>query len=93
MKTDEFIDKLDTRLTKLEDAAAEMRVLQAQHNASLTEHMRRTEVAEENLALLRSEFAPLKTHVAIYGALAKIITVGGALAGLATGLSKLVAGS
>ena len=69
MTLKEWLSKVDGRLERVE--------------ASLEEHMRRTAAAEARLETLQTELQPLKTHVAIFGAVAKgIPVVIGVLGGL-----------
>lgn len=50
------IDKIDTHLDKINDTLIE------QHG-TLKEHILRTEINEENIALLRKDIEPVKKHV------------------------------
>lgn len=79
-------DKLDRALEDL----TSLKVGQAEVKGDLAEHMRRTEAAESSLALLREEFKPIQTHVAVVGAMAKIIAACASLMAIALGLAKLM---
>ncbi len=48
----------------------------------LAEHMRRT-------LLLETHLVPLQDHVKLWGALGKILTIAGALLGIATGVKAI----
>ena len=79
-------------MDRVSETLTEIQVLQAAHNASLSEHMRRTEALEELVTLTRTELSPLKTHVAVWGVLAKILTAMAAVAGIVAAASKILAG-
>lgn len=74
-KIDERLDKVDQKLAVVD--------------ANLGEHMRRTELAEKNHEMLRRDFEPVKIHVAVVGALGKIIAVIGALVAIGVGIKNL----
>jgi chromosome segregation ATPase len=76
------LDRQDERLDRIE-------VLQARHTASLEDHMRRTEAAESQLLLVEDTLKPLKLHVAVTGALAKVLGVAGTCVAIAKALGLL----
>lgn len=83
------LDRLEAKLDRLADDQARIGRTLASQQASLEEHMRRTEAAEERLDLLTKEVAPLKTHVAVWGYLGKILAALATGVGLVATLSKL----
>lgn len=64
-------------------------VTQERHNTLLKEHMRRSDALEEALEIMRKDVVPLKTHVAIVGAMGKIVAFAGSGLGMIFGLIKL----
>lgn len=63
-------DKLDDRFNRVENKQDEItkevgavNVTLIRQEGQLAEHIRRTQLAEENLSLLRSEFKPVEFHV------------------------------
>lgn len=72
------LDKMDDRLDSIDKTLVS-------HDVQLKEHMRRSLANEENVELLRKEFKPVSTHVAVVGALAKVVL------GLATIASAIAA--
>jgi hypothetical protein len=74
-KFEQRFDKVDSRLDSIEK-------VQIKQEANLGEHIRRTELAEENLVILRNDFKPIQKHV-IYvegflkglGILAMVVTL------------------
>lgn len=82
MKLRDWLDRVDDRLGRID-------LRQAEHHATLQEHMRRSLANEEAVQLLRAEIAPIKTHVAVVAALVKVVGLTGTLIGIATGVAKL----
>lgn len=52
---DKKIDRIDNKLEKME-------VIQDKQEANLAEHLYRTELAEENIEMLRGDIKPLEKH-------------------------------
>lgn len=76
----EAIKELDKKVddhTKILASIDKTLALQAQQ---LETHMRRTEAAEENLALLREDFKPVEGHVEFINKLSKLIALSAAVA-------------
>ena len=63
---------LDQRLARIEQQLNDIIGTQAQQHETLVYHIKRTDAAEANLALLRKDFEPLKRHVWLVGALVKV---------------------
>ena len=81
---------MDKDLVRIYDVLTDIKTEQIQQAAVLAEHIRRTELAETRLDKLQEELTPLKQHVALWGALGKIISTAGVLVGIATAVFKLV---
>jgi hypothetical protein len=64
--------------------------VQERQQVSLDEHVRRTRVAEERLDALTADLAPLKTHAAVWGALAKALAAVGVLVSIAVGVQRFL---
>lgn len=85
--TNDRIEKLSEKTdTHLDDINKTM----IKNTALLEEHMRRTELAEENLKILRGEVEPIKTHVAAIRILVKVVGVLGTVVGIAVGIAKIM---
>jgi 3-keto-L-gulonate-6-phosphate decarboxylase len=59
---------------------SDINITVAKQHVSLDEHMRRTEVNEKSIQHLKEAIKPLETHVATFGALAKLIGIFAAVA-------------
>lgn len=57
------LDAVHGKLDKIVDILTVVQVSQGKTEISILEHVRRTELAEENIRLLREELDPVKTHV------------------------------
>lgn len=83
MSRENWYEKIDSRLDEME------KHLTVQ-DANLREHMRRTDIAEKNLELMRKDFEPVKIHVAVVGALGKLLAIVGTLVAIGVGLKNLL---
>jgi hypothetical protein len=59
IKLDSVVDKLD----KMSDTMTIIQVSQGKMEVNVAEHIRRTGVAEENIAMIRLELKPIEEHV------------------------------
>lgn len=75
-KLKDIDDKLDEH-TKILASVDKTLALQAQQ---LEMHMRRTDLAEENMKILREEFRPVQGHVEFMNKLAKLVALIAAVA-------------
>jgi hypothetical protein len=83
-------DSVDGRLNRIDEKLEDNTVSLAQNSVVLEEHQRRSAANEEAVRVLRTEIKPLATHVAVVGAIAKILAAAGTLVGIAVGLQKLL---
>jgi hypothetical protein len=84
------LDKIEAKVDKIEDSISSIDVTLAKQAKDLEHHIYRTDLAESNIELLRSEMMPVKKHVALMDASLKII---GAVASIVTfiaGVYKLL---
>lgn len=73
-------------LNRLDGKVDGITAVQRDHAEVLNDHIRRTEALEEQTSLIRQDVAPIKQHVAVFGALAKGIGALLALAGTVAGI-------
>ena len=59
----EELNSVHEKLDKIADIMTVIQVSQAKTEVSILEHVRRTELAEENIRLIRKELDPVKIHV------------------------------
>jgi enoyl-[acyl-carrier-protein] reductase (NADH) len=86
----ELITQLNNKIDKLDQQLKTMDERHIENSESLREHILRTEINEENIALLREEFKPVKKHVENVSFLLKSIGFLATVVGLTSGLLKLV---
>lgn len=70
--SDDRIVRIEDKIDSIRDDIGKINTVLAAQHESLKEHIRRT-------SILENELAPIKTHVALSGALAKIIAALGSL--------------
>lgn len=74
------LKKIENKLDKIDEKISSVDVTLAKQAKDLEHHIFRTDLAEENLEMLRREMEPVKKHVALMDAGLKVI---GALASIA----------
>lgn len=85
------LDKIEAKVDLIEEKISSIDITLAKQAKDLEYHIYRTELAEENLSLIRQEMVPVKKHVALMDASLKVI---GAIASVVTfvlGVLKLIA--
>lgn len=81
---------MDDKLIRIEDRLERHSEILSNINGNLQEHMRRTQIAEENIEKLSNAMAPVQEHVALIRASGKILTAAVAVVGLATAIWQLL---
>jgi hypothetical protein len=76
-------------LDKISDDVSELKVTSAKQEENLKEHIRRTELAEENLEILRTEIQPLKEHVIVINGILKIVGAVSVIVGSIAGMIRI----
>jgi BRCT domain type II-containing protein len=76
-------------LDKISDDVSELKVTSAKQEENLKEHIRRTEIAEENLELIRGEIQPLKEHVIVINGVLKIVGAVSVIVGSIAGIFRM----
>jgi predicted nucleic acid-binding Zn-ribbon protein len=77
----EQLDKIEEKVDRIEEKISNIDITLAKQAKDLEHHIYRTDLAESNIELLRSEIEPVKKHVALMDASLKVI---GAIATIAT---------
>lgn len=83
-------DKVDEKLDKIEVKISNIDVTLARQAKDLEHHIYRTELAEENIQLIRKELEPVKKHVNIMDATFKVIGVFASIVSFAFGVYKIL---
>lgn len=76
-------------LDKISEDISELKVTSAKQEENIKEHIRRTELAETNLEMLRQEIQPLKDHVVAINGVLKIIGTISVVIGSAAGFFEI----
>lgn len=88
---DKRLDKVESKIDKVVDTLGKINSTLAAQHESLKEHMRRTGVAEDNIALIRSDLKPIQVHVNMVSGVLKAIGVIGTIVGIWIGVSHFIA--
>jgi predicted nucleic acid-binding Zn-ribbon protein len=83
----EQLSKIEEKLDKVEEKISNIDVTLAKQAKDLEHHIYRTDLAESNIELLRTEMQPVKKHVALMDASLKVI---GAIASVITFILGIV---
>ena len=76
-------------LDKISEDISDLKVTTAKQEENIKEHIRRTEIAEENLEMIRDEIQPLKEHVIAINGVLKVIGIISVIIGSAAGFFQL----
>ena len=82
-------ERIFEALDKISEDISELKIVAAKQEENIKEHIRRTEIAEENLVLIRKEMEPLKEHVIAINGVLKVIGVISIILGSAAGFFEL----
>lgn len=83
------LDKLDAKLDRLDQRLDDMGLVQVGQASDLKNHIWRTELLEESVAILREESEPIKKHVQMLHGVMKFVGVVATLVGLGAGVIKI----
>lgn len=62
-KLAEQLEKIDNKLEGVNERLTNLDVTSAKQEVSLENHIRRTEIAEESIEIIRGEMQPIKKHI------------------------------
>jgi hypothetical protein len=82
-------DRLYELLDRIGEDLSELKITVAKQEENIKEHIRRTEIAEQNLEIIHNEIRPLKEHVIVINAVLKGIGVISVIIGSAAGFFQL----
>jgi tetrahydromethanopterin S-methyltransferase subunit G len=78
---DKRLDKQEAKLDQVIDTLSRIDSTLAAQHESLEDHIRRTNVAEENIDLIRKDLKPIQNHVSMVKGAMKLIGVVCAIVG------------
>ncbi len=80
------VDKLDTKIDGIAEDIVTLKLTATKHNETLVYHVKRSDLNEANIELLRKEVEPIKAHVHQVNGILKFLgifaTVGSAIVGI-----------
>lgn len=85
-------NKFEEKLEKMHDDIVEIKVILSANTATVEHHVKRSDIAEENINMIRKEMEPIKVHVnKVEGGLAMAYFVSKIIAGIATVVGVTIA--
>lgn len=85
-----YLEKIDNKIDRLDNRLDGVEKIQVKQEANLGEHMRRTDLAEESIQLLREDLKPVQTHVSYMNGFLKGIGILATLAGIGAAALEIV---
>lgn len=83
---------MEEKLDKIAESLTEMRVDIAEIRKDLNYHIRRTDLAEQQIEKLANEIKPIQEHVAFIRISGKLLGALGGLAAVAASIYQLIGG-
>lgn len=83
-------ERIFNTLDKIQEDISDLKIVSVKQEENLKEHIRRTELAEENIALLRKEVEPVKHHVAVINGALKVIGFISVIIGTFAGIFQII---
>lgn len=84
------VDKLDSKIDIIRDDIVEIKVISAKQNETLVYHVKRSDLNEANIELLRKEVEPIKSHVVAVNSIIKFLGIFSTIIGTILGIFKLL---
>lgn len=85
----EQLDKIEEKVDRIESKISSIDVTLAKQAKDLEHHIYRTDLAEQNIELIRQEMQPVKKHVALMDASLKVIGAISSAAMFILGVAKM----
>jgi len=86
----ELLEKLYEKHSEVVDEIKEVKVILARQDLQLAEHIRRTELLEEGLELVRNDIKPLQKHIDYINGGLKLLGLLSLIAGIAVSIVQLL---
>lgn len=89
MTNNEIIERVLAKLDKLIEEMTELKEVSIKQEINLQNHMKRTELMEENMDILREEVKPLQKRFDAQNTIFKLIGIGASIITVGAGLIKI----
>lgn len=86
----DHLDKIEIKIDKLDSRVDNVDVTLAKQAVQLEHHIKRTELAEENITLVRGDIKPLQKHVDQVHTVLKIIGLLSSIAAVVSAVIKVL---
>lgn len=87
---DEMIKKVYEKQEKMAEDIQDMKLILVRQEENLRIHIYRTELAEENIKLLRQQLMPIEGHVKMVNGVFKFLGVLSLIVGIAVGVINII---
>jgi hypothetical protein len=88
--TDEWFKAILAEVKETQRSVSVIQSTLAAQHVTLEEHQRRSLANEKAVEQVRAEIKPISVHVAVVGAIGKVLATVGTLVGIAAGLARLL---
>ncbi len=86
----EWQTRIEDKIDRISNKIETINITLVKQESNLQEHMRRTDIAEANLALLKEELSPIKTHISKVEGGLKLIGIIGILVSMILGIIEII---
>lgn len=87
----DLLNKILEKQDKMSEDISDIKLVNIKQEENLRLHMYRTELAEQNIEILKKELVPVKKHVDLINAAVKIIASISILVGIVVGIVETIA--
>lgn len=84
------LEKIESKQDKILDEIIENKIINTRNTASLEEHIKRTNMLQEELNVLKEELKPVEKHVAMVSGALKLLGVISLLASLTVAIFNII---
>lgn len=87
---DHRLDKIETKIDGIQDSLHLIHLTLVKQEGNLKDHMRRSEINEENIQLLRQEVRPIQDHVTKLNGVVRLVGLSSIVAALLVSIITMV---
>jgi len=89
MADKDMLERIYDKVERLAESHSKLNVIVAKQEENLKAHMKRSDMLEESLDILRKDFKPIQSHVAAVSGVVKAIGIVASIAAIARVLIEL----
>ena len=84
------LDYIITKIDKITEDINDIKVLDAEQNAQLAQHIKRSDLLETRVEQVHAEIKPIQTHVDMVKGGLKLIAIIGTIVGILVAIKELI---